>query len=191
MKKILIINAHPGQTSLSSSLSEAYFEGAQDSGMEVKLLHISQLKFDPILREGYKVIQELEADLVMAQQRITEAEHVVIVSPVWWGGVPALFKGFLDRAFLPGYAFKYQKNSPWWDRLLKGRTSRIIITSDGPLWWNQFVYGDPTIRMLKKSVLEFCGFKVKVSKFGNIKNLKGTDISKVVEVVKKLGKRGL
>lgn len=43
--------------------------------------------------------------------------------PVWWGGLPALTKGFIDRVFTPGFAFKYRENSVWWDKLLSGKTA--------------------------------------------------------------------
>lgn len=60
MKKILIINGHPNQQSLCASLAESYFHGAKESNHEVKIIHLSQLKFDPILHKGYLEIQELE-----------------------------------------------------------------------------------------------------------------------------------
>ncbi|MCM2350461.1 MAG: NAD(P)H-dependent oxidoreductase [Bacteriovoracaceae bacterium] len=61
--------------------------------------------------------------------------------------------------------------STWWDRLLKGRTGRLIITTDAPWWWNKFAYGDPAVRMMKKAVLEFSGVtSVKVTQLDEIKN---------------------
>ncbi len=190
MKNILIINTHPDKASFSSALAQSYHEGAKSSGANAELIHLSDLKFDPILHQGYKVIQELEPDLMLMQQKIKDASHIVFVTPVWWGSVPALFKGFLDRTFLPGYAFKYRKNSSLWDKLLKGRTARIIVTSDGPVWWNLWMYKDPTINMLKKSVLEFCGFKVKVTKLGSVKTLKKEELARALSKVRKLGSSG-
>ena len=191
MQKILIINGHPGTNRLSSSMAEAYREAAQKSGHEVRVLNLRELNFDPILHEGYKIIQDLEPDLIRAQEMIKLSTHLVLITPVWWGSVPALLKGFFDRVFLPGFAFKYKKDSPFWDRLLKGRTARIIITSDGPTWWNRLIFGDPTVHMLKSSVLEFCGFRTKVTKLGNVKNYKEKDISKSLKKAAALGSRGI
>lgn len=189
MQKILIINGHPGLNSLSSSMAIAYRDEAEKNGHIVQILNLRELNFNPILHEGYKLIQELEPDLLTSQEMIKSSTHLVLITPVWWGSVPALLKGFLDRALLPGYAFKYRKDSPIWDKLLKGRTARIIITSDGPTWWNRFIYGDPTVNMLKKSVLEFCGFKTRVTKFGNVKNLNKHQINNVMDKVRALGAR--
>lgn len=192
MKKILIINGHPYQKSLCASLAESYLQGAKEGNYEVKMIHLSQLKFDPILHKGYLEIQELEEDLKSVQQDILWAQHLVFVYPIWWGSVPALLKGFLDRVFLPGFAFKYHKGSPWWDRLLKGRTGRLIITTDAPWWWNKFMYSDPAIKMMKKAVLEFCGVSsVKVTQLDEIKNKAPKDIELNLKKVYDLGKRGV
>jgi len=85
--------------------------------------------------------------------------------------MPALMKGFIDRLFLPGITFQYRADSVWWDKLLKGKTARIITTMDQPGWYYRLIFGRPSINQLKKSVLEFCGVKpVKVSHVGIVKN---------------------
>ena len=192
MKKILIINGHPFDQSFCQALADAYYEGAtKGTGITAKLINLHQLKFDPILHKGYSEIQELEADLHMMQQELLAADHIVVVYPVWWGAVPALLKGFLDRTLVPGFAFKYRKGSPLWDRLLKGKTGRLIVTSDGPWWWNRFIYGDPAIKMMKKAVFEFCGIDpVSVILFDEIKASKPQQRLAHLERVKKLGLAG-
>lgn len=106
--------------------------------------------------------------------------------------MPALLKGFFDRVFLPGFAFKYHKSDPWWDRLLAGRTGRLIITTDAPWWWNKFVLWDPAIRVLKKTILEFCGVKpVRVTQFDEIKNRKPQQIEAHLLKAHDLGAKGI
>ena len=95
---------------------------------------IAGLKFNTNLQFGYKKRIELEPDLFEAWEKIKWANHLVWVHPVWWGGLPAITKGFIDRVFLPGFAFQYRENSVWWDKLLKGKTAHIIITLDQPSW---------------------------------------------------------
>ncbi|WPU63572.1 NAD(P)H-dependent oxidoreductase [Peredibacter starrii] len=190
MKNILIVNGHPSKTSLSGKLAEAYYEESNKAGFKVEIIHLGDLEFDPVLHEGYRVIQELEPALIEAQAQIKSAHHIVFVTPVWWGSIPALFKGFIDRTFLPGFAFKYRKGSSLWDKLLAGKSARLIILSDGPTWWNKFVYKDPAVNMLKKSTLEFSGFKVDVTKFGDIKNRNDQSIQTLIHKVQKLGTSG-
>lgn len=171
MKKILVINGHPNQDSLNSALFEAYCESAKSNGAEVKSIEIAKLNFNPNLAFGYQKRSELEPDLVEAWDKIVWAEHLVWIHPVWWGGLPAITKGFIDRLFLPGFAFKYRENSVWWDKLLSGRSAHIITTLDQPSWYYRWMFGRPSINQLKKSTLEFCGIKpVKVTYIGPVRN---------------------
>nr|WP_287423106.1 NAD(P)H-dependent oxidoreductase [Candidatus Brachybacter algidus] len=98
-KKILIINGHPNKESLNFGFAEAYKKGALESGAEVKEITIAQLKFNPNLEFGYQKRTELEPDLLESWEKIKWADHLVWVHPVWWGGLPAIMKGFIDRLF--------------------------------------------------------------------------------------------
>jgi NAD(P)H dehydrogenase (quinone) len=168
MKKIALINGHPNNESFNFALAEAYKKGAENSGAEIKEIIIRDLDFNPNLQFGYQKRMELESDLIKAWEIIQWADHLVWIHPVWWGGLPAVTKGFIDRLFLPGLAFKYRENSVWWDKLLTGKTAHIITTLDQPSWYYRIFYGRPSINQLKKSTLEFCGIKpVKV--FGALK----------------------
>lgn len=188
MKKILVINGHPNSDSFNGALAERYSSGAKTAGHTVKLIHLGHLEFDPILHKGYKEIQELEPDLLQIQKDILWADHLVIVFPMWWGTVPALLKGFLDRTFLPGFAFKYHKKDPFWDKLLKGRTGRIIFTTDAPGWWNFLINRDPAIHMMKTSVLKFSGITpVGVTQLTEIKNRTPEVLGGYLNKVYKLG----
>lgn len=156
-KKILIINGHPTEGSLNHSLSIAYQKGAIESGAEAKLINIADLKFNPNLSGGYSYRTELEPDLINAWQDIKWADHLVWVHPVWWGSMPAIMKGFIDRIFLPGMAFRYRENSVWWDKLLTGKSAHIISTLHQPGWYYRLMYARPSINALRKSTLQFCG----------------------------------
>jgi putative NADPH-quinone reductase len=171
--RILVILGHPDQSSLCGAIAEAYAKGAEEAGAEVELLRLGDLDFDPVLHRGYQAIQALEPDLLRAQERILWAQHLVFVYPTWWGGPPALLKGFFDRAFLPGFAFSYRKTGPFWDRLLVGRSGRLFVTADSPGLYDWFVNGLPAVRMVKKAVLAFSGVKpVQVKRFSTVKTAK-------------------
>lgn len=170
MKKILIINGHPNLSSFNFALAEAYKNGADDSKASVETITIANLDFNPNLKFGYQKRTELEPDLIESWAKIQRADHLVLIHPVWWGGLPAITKGFIDRLFLPGMAFQYRENSVWWDKLLKGKTAHIITTLDQPGWYYRLFFGRPSVNQLKKSTLEFCGIKpVKVSYIGIVK----------------------
>ena len=116
-----MINGHPDPESFNSAISEAYRKGAAQSSAEVKEICIRDLNFDVNLQYGYRKRTPLEADLLDAQEKIKWANHLVWIYPVWWGSVPAIMKGFIDRVFLPGFAFRKREGSVWWDRYLTSK----------------------------------------------------------------------
>lgn len=189
-KKILIINGHPNKNAFNYGIASAYKKGAVNSGAEVKEIIIADLDFNPNLKFGYQQRTELEPDLIEAWEKIKWAEHLVWVHPVWWGGLPAISKGFIDRLFLPGFAYQYRENSVWWDKLLKGKTAHIITTVDQPGWYYWLFYGRPSVNQLKKSTLEFCGVKpVKVTYFGIVKTATNELRKKWLDKVEDLGRK--
>jgi putative NADPH-quinone reductase len=170
MKNILIIHGHPDKESFSTALFDAYKKGAVASGAIVKEIIISDLQFNPNLGMGYRKRTELEPNLLDAQEKIKWATHLVWIYPVWWGSLPALLKGFIDRVFLPGFAFQKRENSVWWDKLLIGKSARIISTLDQPAWYYWLVYREPSNNAMKKLTLQFCGIHpVKVTSIGPLR----------------------
>jgi putative NADPH-quinone reductase len=85
--------------------------------------------------------------------------------------MPALLKGFIDRTFLPGFAFKYRSDSPFPEQLLKGRTADMLVTMDTPPWYFRWVYGNPGHWQMKRTILQFTGIRpVKVHSMGPVRS---------------------
>ena len=189
MTKILIINGHPNEDSFNFAIADAYKKGASQGGTEVKEITIRDLQFNPNLKSGYQKRTELEPDLLMAWEKIKWADHLVWIHPVWWGGLPAITKGFIDRVFLPGFAFQYRENSVWWDKLLKGKSAHIFTTLDQPSWYYRLMFHQPSVNQLKKSTLEFCGVKpVAVTYFGPVKSSNDKIRKKWLDKVEQIGR---
>ena len=190
-KKILLINGHPDKNSFCFAIAEAYVKGAKASGTEIKVINIRDLNFNPNLQYGYQKRTDLEQDLLDAQDMIKWANHLVWVYPVWWASYPAIMKGFLDRTFLPGFAFAKRENSVWWDKLLTNKSARIISTLDQPSWYYWLVYRQPSTNAMKKLTLEFCGIKpVKVTTIGPIRLSKDSYRKNWLEKIETLGFKG-
>lgn len=191
-KKILIIYGHPSKTSLNFEIARRYGLAAARSGCEVEHLILADLQFEINLKHGFEKRMDLEKDLLHAQKLIKWADHLVFVHPVWWGSLPALLKGFIDRVFLPGFAFKYRENSMWWDKLLTGKTAHIITTLDQPGWYYRLSYGRPSVNQLKKSTLQFCGVKrVRVTYMGIVRGAGSDKIDLWLRKAEQLGTNAL
>ncbi len=188
MKNILIINGHPSKESFNYALSTAYLEGVKTTGEPVSILNIADLNFSPSLTYGYQKRTELEPDLLDAIEKIKQATHIVWVFPTWWAGIPAILKGFIDRCFLPGITFQPVDNKPFPIKLLKGKTARLIITSDSPRWYDYLYLKSPVINQMKKGVLNFCGIqKVKTTYLSPIKSSTSKKRTLWLQKVKQLG----
>ncbi|MEM6691501.1 MAG: NAD(P)H-dependent oxidoreductase [Planctomycetota bacterium] len=155
-KKVLIIDGNPNPESFGASVADSYVVGARKRASEIKRIDIRSLDFDPNLPQGYATLPDLEPDLQKAIDKIVWSEHMVWIHPIWWQGLPAMMKGFIDRTFLPDITFKYVKG-PIPMKLLTGRTGRIIATADTPGWYQWLLSGNTAMKQLKYGTLKFCG----------------------------------
>jgi len=170
LRRIVVIQDHPDPDPhrLCRALADAYAEGAREAGHAVARIDIASLDF-PLLRTQNAFEHEPVPDsLRPAQQAIVEAEHIVIVFPLWFGTMPALVKGFLEQVMRPGVAFAYQeKGNP--KLLLAGRSARLVVTMGMPAfvyrWW-YFAHG---LKGLERNILRFVGIKpVRETLFGMV-----------------------
>ena len=161
-KRIYILNGHPAETSLNRTLAESYAEAARNAGHDVRLTNLHDLQFDPDFEYGgYDDHKPLEAALEQVLSDIEWSEHLVLTTPMWWGGIPAKLKGLFDRMLLPGRAFN-TRQTDWMGMptpMLSGRSGRVIVTSDTPGWFQRWVYRNAMLRQLRDQILGFVGIR--------------------------------
>lgn len=193
--KIFILLGHPNiEPTLCSHFADIYEKCARSAGYEVKRINIAQLQFDPILHKGYKVIQELEPDLRLVQEYITWCDHFVIIYPLWWSSAPSLLKGMIDRMWLPGFAFRFiktpdGKTTMGWNKLLKGKTARIIVTLKNIPLVERFMFGDYTAE-LRDAVCRFSGMETRLTEIGNAEALTKNQILSWEKRISVLARKG-
>ncbi len=190
-KKILVLLGHPDKETFSGAIADHYQAAAEESGHEVRRVNIEDLQFRPILDKGYKVIQQLEPDLLALQDSFRWADHVVVVYPNWWCAMPAILKGLFDRMWLPGFAFNFNKVTKRIDRHLKGKTGRVIIVAGTHTpfrtWWQ---FGDYT-NEIQFGILGFAGIKTNVKAFGPSERVSDTVKGKWLKEVERMGQRAV
>ena len=189
-KKILVILGQPQRRSYGGALAQAYVEGAREAGAEVQELYLGELQFNACANASQPPPAALEPDLARAQEAIRWADHLVFVYPIWWGTIPALLKGFIERVFTEGFAVKFRDDSPWWDRLLKGRSARLIVTMNTPSFIYRWMFGRPGHNTMKKTILEFCGVKpVRITEIGPVRNSTDAKRQKWLRQVRDIGRQ--
>ena len=160
-RRILICDLHPGRLSFSAALAQAYREGAEAAGHQIRTACLSDMAFNPDFGQAsFRNAPALEPDLETFRADLTWAEHVVLVTPMWWGGLPAKAKGLFDRTLLPGYAFDPRNRRHGLPRpLLTGRTARVILTSDTPGWAFLLLYRGALKHQVQRQILSYVGVR--------------------------------
>ena len=159
-KRIVIIQGHPDPAGnhLLNAMAEAYAEGAVASGHELRRIEVAKLDF-PIMRTQADFEKgDVPPALKACQADMAWAEHWVFLFPLWHGTMPALFKGFLEHVFRPGFAMEYRESGlP--KRLLAGRSARIVVTMGMPTLMYRWYFGAFGVRGFERSMLGFAGIK--------------------------------
>ena len=190
-KRIYILNGHPAENSLNRALSESYAEAARKAGLEVRLTHLHDLQFDPDFEfGGYAHIKPLEQSLEKVLEDIEWSQHMVLTTPMWWGGLPAKLKGLFDRALVPGRTFD-TRNTDWMGMpkpMLSGRSGRLIVTSDTPGWFMSLMYRSALLRQLRDQIFGFIGIKpAKITYFAGASHPKEGVVDRWMKEVQRTG----
>ena len=193
-KRILVLNGHPAEISPNHTLAETYAEAARNAGHEVRLMHLNDLQFDPDYGfSGYVNQKPLEPELEQALENLEWSEHVVLMTPMWWGGLPAKLKGLFDRTLLPGRTFSTRETN-WMGLpapMLTGRTGRVYLTSDTPGWFMRWHYHNALLRQLKDQIFGFVGIKLsKIVHFSGASHPKEGAVQKWISEVQQQGAIG-
>ncbi|MEV7610612.1 NAD(P)H-dependent oxidoreductase [Microbacterium sp. NPDC089320] len=184
MSSALIIDGHPDGRSLTAELARRYTAAHGDA----RILALRDLDFDPSLRFGYRRRMELEPDLIDAKRALAEARTVVVFTPLWWGSVPALLKGFFDRALLPQQEYRYSKlGMP--EGLLTAANGRLFLLADTPWFLTPFT-GLPAQTHVARGTMRFCGIRsVRTSRMLGVKDASSQRIASWLARAEALGRR--
>ncbi len=192
-RRIVIVQGHPdpGGGRYGHALADAYREGAAEAGHTVDIIPVAELDF-PLLRSKADFDGGTPPDAILqCQQAILQADHVVIIHPLWLGSMPALLKGFLEQVFRPGFAFgRPEKPGRPGEKLLKGKSARVIVTMGMPGFAYRWFYGAHAVKSLERNILAFTGFgPIHRTLIGMVEARDGATRKKRLAEVRKLGRQ--
>ncbi|WP_096435795.1 NAD(P)H-dependent oxidoreductase [Alteribacter populi] len=167
----LIIYMHPSKESFNGAILEEYTKALTNSGHDVLVRALSEYVFSPFLtkQEYEDSLQEVYTpDVVEEHQHITWADAITFIFPLWWGGLPAIGKGYVDRVFSYGFAYRLKEESPV--PKLTGKKVATICTTGSPsdVYREQGMH-EAINRIFDKGIFQFCGLEVHNHRyFGNV-----------------------
>lgn len=133
--KVLIIYAHPYPHSFNKAILESFTTGLAESRHSYEVVDLYEISFDPCMGRDELAIyweKDVPEDVRIQQEKVSEADGLVFIHPVWWIGPPAILKGWLDRVLTPGFAFGFDKQSGQLYGLLNDKRILVINTDAAP-----------------------------------------------------------
>lgn len=163
----LVIYAHPNTASFNHAVLDAYTHELAAAGQDVRIRNLYAIRFDPvILQSDYDMINRGTPpdDIRREQEHISWAGIMTFIFPIFWAGMPAILKGYIEKVFALGFAYVFEGDRP--RGILKGRKAVIINTTGGALNYYRKSHMLESIRQtVDGGIFRFCGIQVLEHKF--------------------------
>lgn len=162
--KVMVIYAHPYDKSYNHAILESTLEGLKEGNHEIDLVDLNKDGFNPVM-----TCEELHAHCICNkpidpkvldyQSRIEAAQHLVFIFPMWYQSGPAILKGFLDKVFSNGWAYKHFPGKHTAVGQLTHLNATVISTMGMPKMVYRLLYHNALKGELIKGTLKFSGIK--------------------------------
>jgi NAD(P)H dehydrogenase (quinone) len=161
--RILAVFAHPSAKCFNRSVLDTLLDVAKAKAHETSVLDLYAEKFDPVLSEkDFEMFNrgKTPPDIQAMQQQVADANVVAFIHPLWWFGMPAILKGWIDRVF--SYGFAYGHDSHGVKPLLAGKKAIVINTAGGSEGESYTTTGfrDAIIKLNDQGIYRFVGFDI-------------------------------
>ena len=182
MRTLVIFN-HPYDDSFCNAILKSCTNGLAQAHKEIDVIHLDKEKFNPVMTEqelkafAIAHTQPQEAEKLLSPQvldyakRIKHAEQLVFIFPIWWMLMPALTKGFIDKVFLPGIAYRYNEKDEMEGLLRNIKQVTVITTMGAPGNYYEEKINNAVWKALEEGTFKSIGIdNCKWINFSNIKN---------------------
>jgi len=128
----LIITAHPRASGFTHRIAESYQKKQISLGHTVELIDLchpdNAQSYAEFVDESHLIEDESTKRM---QEKISKADELVWIFPVWWMDAPAIMKNFWDRNFTSDFAFRYLTGGKV-EKLISEKTNKVYATAGGP-----------------------------------------------------------
>lgn len=159
-KQIVIINGHPDNSAAHycDALIQAYSNGAAQAEHQINIIRIADLNFPLVRSQAEWEKSEPCTDILRAQELIRQADHLMLVYPLWMGTMPALFKGFLEQLLRPAFTEQLKSGSKK-HAFPAHKTARVVVTMGMPASIYRWFFGAHGLKSLQRNILPVLGIR--------------------------------
>ena len=158
--RVHVAYAHPVADSFGAAVRDRAVAGLRASGHEVDLLDLWEEGFEPSLslaeRRGHLDRPESKPQLAEHFACLRRADALVLVYPTWWGGPPAMLKGWFDRVWANGVAFRLPPGRSVITGTLRNIRRIMVLTTHGSSKFVNVVEAEPGKVMLQRNLRLMC-----------------------------------
>lgn len=189
--KTLIVYNHPYDGSFCHSILDTVKKGILEGGNEVDIIDLDSDCFNPVMSgedllafRNHKVVDEQAIDYI---KRLKQADHLVIIFPIWWELMPSMMKGFIDKVIFPGSIYSYTKSGYGMKTMLNNlKSTTVITTMNTPKLVYKFIYGNTVKKALINGTFKKIGCKnIKWISFNMVKSSSNKKREKWLDSIEK------
>ena len=161
--RVLMVRAHPVRESLLQAAGDRGAAALTRAGHELRQIDLYADGFEPTLSDEEWRRQQNHASLSSSLQSYADAlhwaEHLVLVYPTWFGGFPAMLKGWLDRVWVGGVVCEHAAGSSRTRSKLRHIAKLTVITTHGGSKFMNSLGGEPGRRMVRRRIRSLCSHR--------------------------------
>lgn len=164
----LIVYCNPNPRSLSAAYRDALVELTEMSANPVNVRDLYNIGFSPVLEmRDFDAVKhgQIPAEVKVEQDYVMWANLITFVYPVWWAGMPALMKGYIDRVFTKGFAYIMEEEGHL--KGLLGDKKVVILNNMGfpYAYYEKTGMLDSMKQTTDEGIFKFCGMEVVEHRF--------------------------
>ena len=179
--KVFVVYWHPEPQSFNAAMFRTACEMLAEAGHEVKTSDLHEMHFDPVSsRNNFRSVKDpdylklqleemhatgikgFSAEIEAEMEKLERCELMIWQFPLWWFGLPAVLKGWVDRVFAMGRV--YGGGRIYETGVFRGKRALLSLTTGGPeeAYRKGAFNGDITaiLRPIHRGMLQFVGFDI-------------------------------